>query len=591
MMKRLLFLIAVVITGLQASANYTTPGTGQHWNLDDLVLNSAGDLTYNGTNYVVNDTITISAGDTLYINQDITAKFLTSGYLFIKGVLLVDPPTGALFTTQTVPQAYPGVRIEVMPGSVIRKLTFEYGQSFVIADCSPRFDSCTFQYNGQGATTSTASINLFRSNPVITNCKFLNNFRGAISGGANISNAPQVYNCLFMGNNTLNGNVPQINLGGTGADTCRIINNQFLRASTNSGAIGFLPLGPDVRTVITGNLIRNNRYGITLNGGANINSLISYNIIDSNNTQGNPNLGGSGIAFSGGAAGSSQNSIVTGNVFTANLWGITIQGRSKPNLGNINNADTSDNGKNKFINNTNANTPFIDLFNNSVDPISAQNNYWGEDNMTPAQVEAKIYHTPDDPTRGLVDFSSYLLLPVKLISFNASRSPSAITLNWKTADENNSSRFEIERSVDGNTFTKAGSVNALGNNGVNNSYSFADNQSVTAPVTYYRLKIIDKDGRFNYSWIVAVKAMAATGLSVDRIYRDGDQQLAQISSDKAREISIRYIDTDGKILSQSKLFIPAGSNVVVLPAVKKTGGNYYVQFIGENFKQTALLNK
>ncbi|MBA2760805.1 MAG: hypothetical protein H0U39_02375, partial [Segetibacter sp.] len=77
----------------------------------------------------------------------------------------------------------------------------------------------------------------------------------AIQGGANIANAPRIIGNLFQGNNTLNLNVPQINLGATGNDTVRIMNNQMLRASSNSGGIGFLPLG-NANVIITGNVIK-----------------------------------------------------------------------------------------------------------------------------------------------------------------------------------------------------------------------------------------------------------------------------------------------------------------------------------------------
>src|SRR5690606_32460539 len=136
----------------------------------------------------------------------------------------------------------------------------------------------------------------------------------------------------------------------------------FHQAAIRSGGIGFLQLG-DVYTVITGNTILNNRYGIVLQGGSNINALVSYNHIEGNNIEGNPNLGGSGISFAGGSAGSHQNTIVTGNLLKNNLWGITIQGRAMPNLGNLLNGDTTDDGKNHFVNNNNLGVPGVDLYN------------------------------------------------------------------------------------------------------------------------------------------------------------------------------------------------------------------------------------
>ncbi|MBN8568643.1 MAG: T9SS type A sorting domain-containing protein, partial [Ignavibacteria bacterium] len=145
----------------------------------------------------------------------------------------------------------------------------------------------------------------------------------------------------------------------------------------------------------------NNRYGINVQGGNSIKMvLLSYNQLDSNNIQNNPSLGGSGIACSGGTAVSQPNTIITGNLIRWNLWGITIQNRHKPNVGNITNADTTDDGKNVFVNNTNGTTPFIDLYDNSIDSIFAQNNYWNTSNID--SVALKIFDNTDNASLGVV---------------------------------------------------------------------------------------------------------------------------------------------------------------------------------------------
>ncbi|HEX2627618.1 MAG TPA: hypothetical protein VHM26_01355, partial [Chitinophagaceae bacterium] len=309
MIKRLLclLLIAFALHSASKANNYFTPGTGVKWTLDQLVANSGGDVTFSGGVYNVNDTIFISQNDTLNITADAIVKFATNSYLDVNGVLLINPPTGVTFTAQNTTNRYLGMRLDSTDGTRINKLTFEYASSLRIADCAPVIENSIIRLNNSVTTMGNGAIALFRGRPVINNCQFLDNQRAAIQGGANIANAPRITGCLFMGNNTTNQNVPQINLGVSGLDTVFIINNQILRASTNSGGIGFLPVGGDVRTIIKGNVIKNNRYGITTNGGSNINAVISYNQIDSNNTQGNPNLGGSGISFSGGSASSHQN--------------------------------------------------------------------------------------------------------------------------------------------------------------------------------------------------------------------------------------------------------------------------------------------
>lgn len=103
-------------------------------------------------------------------------------------------------------------------------------------------------------------------------------------------------------------------------------------------------------------------------------------------------------------------------------------------------------------------------------------------------------------------------LPVKLSSFNATRRNDAkVILDWVTSQEINASHFVVERSFDGKVYDEAGLVFAVGNSNVNNSYRFTDElRTKDAAVIYYRLKVVDMDGK--------------TEKSVVRIIRNADQK-------------------------------------------------------------------
>jgi hypothetical protein len=66
----------------------------------------------------------------------------------------------------------------------------------------------------------------------------------------------------------------------------------------------------------------------------------------------------------------------------------------------------------------------------------------------------------------------------------------------------NSSHFVIERSTDGNRFDETGSVAARGNG--NNNYSFTNILINPGFTYYYRLKMVDIDGKQQYSNIVRI---------------------------------------------------------------------------------------
>lgn len=93
---------------------------------------------------------------------------------------------------------------------------------------------------------------------------------------------------------------------------------------------------------------------------------------------------------------------------------------------------------------------------------------------------------------------SQIPLPVNFIGFEAKKANSSVELTWKVAGEENVLRYEVEKSEDGRTFTRIGSVLSSGND----TYTFTDaNGSGTA---YYRIKNVDGNGKFKFSTIAKI---------------------------------------------------------------------------------------
>ncbi|HMQ70247.1 MAG TPA: right-handed parallel beta-helix repeat-containing protein, partial [Ignavibacteria bacterium] len=396
-MRKILIVLSFLLFS-ESFANYTTPGTGVTWNLDSLVAKSSGSVTVSGSDYLFNDTLTISASDTIKILTNAVMKFKTGVFIDINGILIIDPPDSAKITAQDTTLKFLGLKFEdLSDGSILKNLILEYGNAIRMLDCDILIDRCTLRYNTLNSSFSSGAISFFRSNSVVSNCRIFRNRRAAIVSGANIASSPQILNNLIYENNTDNANVPQINFGATGSAPMIIRGNTITGLYTNCGGISFLPVGSIPNAIIEDNIIKHNRYGIAIAGGSS-NIYINNNIIDSNNIQGNPALGGSGINFNGSAT---QNSIVTRNIIRGNLWGITVQGTAKPNLGDLSSPDTTDIGLNQIYGNSNSGQIY-DLYNNTPDSLKAENNYWGT--SVQDSVEAHIFHKPDDPLLGNVDY-------------------------------------------------------------------------------------------------------------------------------------------------------------------------------------------
>ncbi len=106
-------------------------------------------------------------------------------------------------------------------------------------------------------------------------------------------------------------------------------------------------------------------------------------------------------------------------------------------------------------------------------------------------------------------FSSPLVftLPVVMHSFNASLTNSKkVDLDWVTGNEKALSHFSIERSTNGRDYTESGIVFSDGTPSVKHSYSFSDVLKTSSKgVIYYRLKMVDNAGRYQYSAVKMVR--------------------------------------------------------------------------------------
>ncbi len=105
---------------------------------------------------------------------------------------------------------------------------------------------------------------------------------------------------------------------------------------------------------------------------------------------------------------------------------------------------------------------------------------------------------PSDNT-GQAGFTVAGTVPVKLTQFNVLLNNCKPSLRWNTEREFNFNRYEIERSNNALNWFTVGVTTAANNNFNKNTYSFNDNSVVTGGRLFYRLKMIDNDGRYSYS--------------------------------------------------------------------------------------------
>lgn len=162
------------------------------------------------------------------------------------------------------------------------------------------------------------------------------------------------------------------------------------------------------------------------------------------------------------------------------------------------------------------------------------------------------------------------VLPVKLISWEAIAGKDKVQLQWKTSMEENASHFVIERSADGTNFTPLHTVDAKGNSQVEVSYSKDDEHPLTGR-SYYRLKMVDVDGKTEYSVVRTV--MLAIQPTAKIIGNPVQNVLQVLSSAPGNKGGWEIINPAGQVikkgtLTQGRMEI----NVSALPA-----GSYWLR--------------
>jgi hypothetical protein len=172
-------------------------------------------------------------------------------------------------------------------------------------------------------------------------------------------------------------------------------------------------------------------------------------------------------------------------------------------------------------------------------------------------------------------------LPVELLSFTATKQGKDILLQWQTASEKNTERFDIERSYNGVDFEYTGkTVRAADMSNTLRSYNTIDGEYAhTAAVVYYRLKIVDHDGFFEYSNIAAINNWDITSPQVT-IYPNpfNTTPTLKLEMDEQDNGELFIMDMLGNVISQEKIVLSKGINQITLSIFNTLKqGNYLLR--------------
>lgn len=182
-------------------------------------------------------------------------------------------------------------------------------------------------------------------------------------------------------------------------------------------------------------------------------------------------------------------------------------------------------------------------------------------------------------------------LPVTLTSFTGRYANGASILDWQTSQELNSDRFELYKSSNGQDFSIVASVKAAGISNLVKNYTYQDNTSNSGKYVYYRLKQVDINDKFTYSFIVKLSLGLTTSVSV---YPNPFSNAFTISfsAGKTANATVKLQSSTGQTIFTKTISVNNGNNSVLinnLPTMNP--GIYYMVVSNEELNLTSKLQK
>ncbi|MFA5832213.1 MAG: T9SS type A sorting domain-containing protein [Bacteroidota bacterium] len=407
--------------------------------------------------------------------------------------------------------------------------TYQSGGMYNWDASSPTITNCTFSLNSAG-TYGGGMINQAGSNPIITNCTFSSNSAGTGGGGMyNNGSSPTLTNCTFTSNSasSFGGGLANSTSSST-ITNCTFKSNS---SASGGGMYNYLYSATLINCVFTSNLA-------TTDGGGMNNYTSSPTLTNCTFSLNSATYRGGGMFnYYGGvstdySSPTLNNCIIWGNVATDGHEFFIYDGTTTLNYSCYTNlaGDIYINTGTFTATNNNITTDpqFVGSSINATHPYSILGTSSCVDvgydsyNSQVYDIRGAGYARKSEKiagATGTIDMGAYEYklnadaLPVELTSFAASTAGVVVTLHWQTATEVNNFGFEIEKSRIRNTevnsqnkaeaWARVGFVEGNGTTNAPKEYSYSD-KNMSVGKYSYRLKQIDRDGKFTYSQSVEV---------------------------------------------------------------------------------------
>lgn len=183
-------------------------------------------------------------------------------------------------------------------------------------------------------------------------------------------------------------------------------------------------------------------------------------------------------------------------------------------------------------------------------------------------------------------------LPVKLVNLKAYVNGNANEVEWTNLTETDIREYVVEKSTDGSLFTGLITLQPRGNTSAREDYTTVD-QFPHPVTTWYRVRVVNKQGKSYYSLIVKVNR---NGRDENRLTLfpnpvTGRQVTMQFYSSRSEKYAVRILNSAGQTVSSFNWNTTAGalSRVIDLPSALPAG-MYHIQLTGtDNIVRSTFL--
>ncbi len=167
------------------------------------------------------------------------------------------------------------------------------------------------------------------------------------------------------------------------------------------------------------------------------------------------------------------------------------------------------------------------------------------------------------------------LLPVHLVNFSAALQNNKPLLQWSVTNEQQMIGYDIERSIDGISFSTAGFV-AAKNTGITTQYNYTDFNAINGK-SFYRLKQKDKDGTITYSEIRSVETIAKNAWKLVNNTPGAKLQI-QLSLSEISPVTIQLFTMAGaEVYRQQYGLMNTGTSTLDIYKYFHTSGVYFLK--------------